>query len=188
MLVAFNNSSVIHLLRVILSTDSFGVYMLPLFISYNAFWTIFPSFFFFIIQWCFSLHCIEGNKKSLSDAMEKGVNLREQIFQLYKENYHGGLMKLVVIGGGDVFFLLFFMLVACMCSQKSLGVKEMGFCPPLLFQKMRLCWLAYDLTHSHHMPWIGNWLYYTLLIKLCRKPFFFGRLNYVQLMVTFGDS
>lgn len=99
----------------------------------------FSPLFFFIIQWCFSLHCIEGNKKSLSDAMEKGVNLREQIFQLYKENYHGGLMKLVVIGGGDVFFLLFFMLVACMCSQKSLGVKEMGFCPPLLFQKMRLC-------------------------------------------------
>ncbi|RWR80472.1 nardilysin-like protein isoform X1 [Cinnamomum micranthum f. kanehirae] len=40
-----------------------------------------------------------GNKKSLSDAMEKGVNLREQIFRLYKENYHGGLMKLVIIGG-----------------------------------------------------------------------------------------
>lgn len=53
--------------------------------------------------------CIEGNKKSLSDAMEKGVNLREQIFRLYKENYHGGLMKLVIIGGGDVFFLFFMM-------------------------------------------------------------------------------
>ncbi|KAL5720801.1 nardilysin [Ranunculus cassubicifolius] len=40
-----------------------------------------------------------GNKKSLVDAVEKGINLREQILQLYKENYHGGAMKLVVIGG-----------------------------------------------------------------------------------------
>ncbi|XLT67154.1 hypothetical protein HN873_023593 [Arachis hypogaea] len=40
-----------------------------------------------------------GNKKSLVDAMEKGVNLRKQIFKLYKDYYHGGLMKLVVIGG-----------------------------------------------------------------------------------------
>ncbi|GMP89949.1 hypothetical protein CsSME_00041296 [Camellia sinensis var. sinensis] len=41
-----------------------------------------------------------GNKKSLVDAMEKGINLREQILKLYSDNYHGGLMKLVVIGGG----------------------------------------------------------------------------------------
>ncbi|MCL7024740.1 hypothetical protein MKW94_013598 [Papaver nudicaule] len=40
-----------------------------------------------------------GNKKSLADAIEKGVNLREQILQFYKEYYHGGLMKLVIIGG-----------------------------------------------------------------------------------------
>ncbi|KAM2047075.1 hypothetical protein ACFX1T_005783 [Malus domestica] len=40
-----------------------------------------------------------GNKKSLVDAMEKGINLREQILKLYKDYYHGGLMKLVVIGG-----------------------------------------------------------------------------------------
>ncbi|XP_042507434.1 nardilysin-like isoform X2 [Macadamia integrifolia] len=40
-----------------------------------------------------------GNKKSLADAMEKGIDLREKILQLYRENYHGGLMKLVVIGG-----------------------------------------------------------------------------------------
>lgn len=42
-----------------------------------------------------------GNKKSLIDAMEKGINLREQILKLYREYYHGGLMKLVVIGGGE---------------------------------------------------------------------------------------
>lgn len=43
---------------------------------------------------------MEGNKKSLVDAMEKGINLREQILQLYNDYYHGELMKLVVIGGG----------------------------------------------------------------------------------------
>ncbi|KAE8039413.1 hypothetical protein FH972_011826 [Carpinus fangiana] len=40
-----------------------------------------------------------GNKKSLADAMEKGINLREQILKLYTDYYYGGLMKLVVIGG-----------------------------------------------------------------------------------------
>jgi nardilysin len=40
-----------------------------------------------------------GNKKSLVDAMEKGINLREQILKLYKDYYRGELMKLVVIGG-----------------------------------------------------------------------------------------
>lgn len=43
---------------------------------------------------------VKGNKKSLVDAMEKGINLREQIMKLYNENYHAGLMKLVIIGGG----------------------------------------------------------------------------------------
>uniref|UniRef100_A0A1J3GIJ4 Insulin-degrading enzyme n=1 Tax=Noccaea caerulescens TaxID=107243 RepID=A0A1J3GIJ4_NOCCA len=40
-----------------------------------------------------------GNKKSLGGAIENGVDLRECIVKLYKEYYHGGLMKLVVIGG-----------------------------------------------------------------------------------------
>ncbi|KAK9128210.1 hypothetical protein Syun_017007 [Stephania yunnanensis] len=40
-----------------------------------------------------------GNRKSLVDAMERGVDLREQILRIYRENYHGGVMKLVVIGG-----------------------------------------------------------------------------------------
>ncbi|WCJ34959.1 Insulin-degrading enzyme [Euphorbia peplus] len=40
-----------------------------------------------------------GNKKSLIEATEKGINLRENILKLYKDYYHGGLMKLVVIGG-----------------------------------------------------------------------------------------
>ncbi|XP_054818519.1 nardilysin-like isoform X3 [Prosopis cineraria] len=40
-----------------------------------------------------------GNKKSLVDAMENGINLQEQILKLYMDYYHGGLMKLAVIGG-----------------------------------------------------------------------------------------
>ncbi|PPD66691.1 hypothetical protein GOBAR_DD36432 [Gossypium barbadense] len=42
---------------------------------------------------------MEGNKKSLVDAIEKGIDLRKQILELYNDYYHGGLMKLVVIGG-----------------------------------------------------------------------------------------
>jgi len=53
----------------------------------------------------------EGNKKSLVDAMEKGINLREQILKLYGDYYHGGLMKLVVIGGGEVLFHYFCVLL-----------------------------------------------------------------------------
>lgn len=45
---------------------------------------------------------MEGNKKSLVDAVEKGIDLRKQILELYKDYYHGGLMKLVVIGGGKL--------------------------------------------------------------------------------------
>ncbi|KAJ3682908.1 hypothetical protein LUZ60_013135 [Juncus effusus] len=40
-----------------------------------------------------------GNKKSLSDAAGSGVNMREEILKLYNNNYHAGIMKLVVIGG-----------------------------------------------------------------------------------------
>ncbi|PQP97512.1 hypothetical protein Pyn_14490 [Prunus yedoensis var. nudiflora] len=43
-----------------------------------------------------------GNKKNLVDAMENGINLCERILKLYRDYYHGGLMKLVVIGGERV--------------------------------------------------------------------------------------
>lgn len=36
----------------------------------------------------------------MADAVEKGVDLRERILKLYHDSYHGGSMKLVVIGGG----------------------------------------------------------------------------------------
>lgn len=72
------------------------------------FWGIFISMciyllLFYVIFLYVYLHTfliLKGNKKSLLDAMEKGINLREQILKLYNENYHAGLMKLVVIGGG----------------------------------------------------------------------------------------
>ncbi|AQL06823.1 Nardilysin-like [Zea mays] len=40
-----------------------------------------------------------GNKKSLVDAMGSGINLREEILEMYMRNYHGGAMRLVIIGG-----------------------------------------------------------------------------------------
>nr|KJB70930.1 hypothetical protein B456_011G096400 [Gossypium raimondii]KJB70931.1 hypothetical protein B456_011G096400 [Gossypium raimondii] len=49
---------------------------------------------------------MEGNKKSLVDAIEKGIDLRKQILELYNDYYHGGLMKLVVIGGGNIIMII----------------------------------------------------------------------------------
>lgn len=91
--VVFFNSIVIHLLLVILLTDSFGVCLPELSIS--------CSLFLFQLT-VFDTTSSAGNKKSLIDAVENGINLREEILQMYRENYHGGMMKLVVIGGGEV--------------------------------------------------------------------------------------
>lgn len=66
---------------------------------------------------------MEGNKKSLVDAMEKGINLREQILKLFRDYYHGGLMKLTVIGGGEVFTILVFLRMRYyMLYKKTLNV------------------------------------------------------------------
>ncbi|KAJ3676945.1 hypothetical protein LUZ60_002669 [Juncus effusus] len=40
-----------------------------------------------------------GNKKSLYEAMGHGVNMREQVLKMFNENYHAGIMNLVIIGG-----------------------------------------------------------------------------------------
>lgn len=56
----------------------------------------------YLVMDCLMYVCIAGNKKSLCDAVDKGVNLREQILDTFKEYYHGGLMKLAVIGGGKI--------------------------------------------------------------------------------------
>lgn len=98
--VVFSNYSVIHQHLVILLINFFGVNFAQISFPFIILLSVFSinlsimsiNFFFFL--------CMEGNKKSLVDAMEKGINLREQILQLYNDYYHGELMKLVVIGGG----------------------------------------------------------------------------------------
>eukprot|EP01018_Ginkgo_biloba_P000447 Gb_03820 [translate_table: standard] len=40
-----------------------------------------------------------GNKKSLMDPVTKGIDMREKILNLYKDQYLAGHMKLAVIGG-----------------------------------------------------------------------------------------
>ncbi|KAL5141432.1 Nardilysin-like [Glycine soja] len=73
----------------------------------------------------------KGNKKSLVDAMEKGINLLEQILKLYKDYYHGGLMKLVIIGGGeDLFHYLVYGYSICIQEVTSPRVtyRISGFC------------------------------------------------------------
>jgi secreted Zn-dependent insulinase-like peptidase len=38
--------------------------------------------------------------------MGSGINLREEILHMYMRNYHGGAMRLVIIGGGESLFFL----------------------------------------------------------------------------------
>ncbi|XP_044495752.1 nardilysin-like isoform X2 [Mangifera indica] len=64
-----------------------------------------------------------GNKKSLVDAMEKGIDLREKILKLYRDYYHGGLMKLVVIGGEPLDILESWVVELFANVQKGPGVK-----------------------------------------------------------------
>jgi hypothetical protein len=39
--------------------------------------------------------------------MGSGINLREEILHMYMRNYHGGAMRLVIIGGGGLQSLFF---------------------------------------------------------------------------------
>ena len=57
--------------------------------------------------------------------MENGVDLRECIVKLYKEYYHGGLMKLVVIGGG--IFFRFMMRLALILGKTLIKLIIMAF-------------------------------------------------------------
>ncbi|KAK2997923.1 hypothetical protein RJ639_026079 [Escallonia herrerae] len=65
-----------------------------------------------------------GNKKSLVDAMEKGINLREQILKFYNDYYHGELMKLVVIGGETLDVLESWVLELFSNVKKGPAVKQ----------------------------------------------------------------
>lgn len=58
---------------------------------------------------------VKGNKKSLMDAVEKGVDLRQRIMKMYEDNYYGEFIKLVLIGGGRVFcfYLMYYVLISC---------------------------------------------------------------------------
>ncbi|CAK9254097.1 unnamed protein product [Sphagnum jensenii] len=40
-----------------------------------------------------------GNKKSLNEPMEKGVDMRGKLLQLYNDHYQAGCMKLAILGG-----------------------------------------------------------------------------------------
>lgn len=44
---------------------------------------------------------LTGNKKSLSEPMERGVDMRSKLIQLYKDHYLASRMKLTVLGGGE---------------------------------------------------------------------------------------
>ncbi|KAH7677792.1 Insulysin protein [Dioscorea alata] len=95
-----------------------------------------------------------GNKKSLVDAMESGVNLREEILQLYSQNYHGGVMKLVVIGGEGKGSLLYFLKAKGWATALSAGVGEEG---------MRRSSIAYIFVMSIHLTDTGLDMIYEVI-------------------------
>lgn len=99
---ACNNCNAIHQRLVILSTGSFGV------CSRSINWLCSPSSVdvVYILVTTFTSSLFVGNKKSLADAVDKGINLRDRILKLYHDNYYGGSMKLVIIGGGEFFLIL----------------------------------------------------------------------------------
>ena len=43
---------------------------------------------------------VAGNRKSLGEPMERGVDMRGKLLQLYHDHYRAGRMKLVLLGGG----------------------------------------------------------------------------------------
>lgn len=96
MLVDFNNFSSILLLLV---THLIGFVGVSLSIDYSISWSKNSLNYLAEIK-----SFDKGNKRSLFDAIEKGVNLRECISRIFQDHYHGGLMKLVVIGGGETYF------------------------------------------------------------------------------------
>ncbi|EPS63741.1 hypothetical protein M569_11043, partial [Genlisea aurea] len=82
-----------------------------------------------------------GNRKSLSDAMEKGINLRDRIMKLYQNYYHGGSMKLVVIGGETLDILESWILELFSSVQKGVLPKpDIGSVLPI-WTAGKLYWL-----------------------------------------------
>ncbi|KAL3625772.1 hypothetical protein CASFOL_030301 [Castilleja foliolosa] len=95
-----------------------------------------------------------GNKKSLADAMEKGIDLRDHILKLYHDNYYGGSMKLVVIGGETLEVLESWVLELFSSVKKGLLVKpETGPGIPI-WKTGKLYWLeAVKDVHVLDLSW-----------------------------------
>ncbi|KAL0458892.1 UNVERIFIED_CONTAM: Nardilysin-like [Sesamum latifolium] len=95
-----------------------------------------------------------GNKKSLSDAMEKGINLRDRILKLYNDNYYGGSMKLVVIGGETLEVLESWVLELFSNVKKGLLVKPEPRLDIPVWEAGKLYWLeAVKDVHILDLSW-----------------------------------
>nr|XP_027112429.1 nardilysin-like isoform X2 [Coffea arabica] len=95
-----------------------------------------------------------GNKKSLVDAMEKGINLRERILNLYNENYYAGAMKLVVIGGESLDVLESWVLELFSSIKKGIRTKEVSVPELPIWKAGKLYWLeAVKDVHILDLSW-----------------------------------
>ncbi|KAL6576257.1 hypothetical protein OROHE_000038 [Orobanche hederae] len=95
-----------------------------------------------------------GNKKSLADAMEKGINLRDRALKLYEDNYHGGSMKLVVIGGETLEVLEGWVLELFSNVKKGLLVKSVTGLDIPVWETGKLYWLeAVKDVHILNLSW-----------------------------------
>nr|XP_011461419.1 PREDICTED: A-factor-processing enzyme-like isoform X2 [Fragaria vesca subsp. vesca] len=95
-----------------------------------------------------------GNKKSLDDAKDNGINLQERILKLYRDYYHGGLMKLVVIGGESLNVLEHWVLELFGDVKKGPQVKLEFKTEGPIWKAGRLYRLeAVDDVHILHLAW-----------------------------------
>ncbi|KAK4707469.1 hypothetical protein R3W88_032961 [Solanum pinnatisectum] len=95
-----------------------------------------------------------GNKKSLADAVQKGVNLREQILRLYHDNYRGGSMKLAVIGGESLDILESWVLELFSSVKKGPLVNPHGGSELPIWKVGKLYWLkAVKDVHILDLSW-----------------------------------
>lgn len=95
-----------------------------------------------------------GNKKSLADAVDKGVNLREQILKLYHDNYRGGSMKLAVIGGEPLDILESWVLELFSSVEKGPLVNPDGGSELPIWKVGKLYWLeAVKDVHILDLSW-----------------------------------
>ncbi|XP_027179433.1 nardilysin-like isoform X1 [Coffea eugenioides] len=95
-----------------------------------------------------------GNKKSLVDAMEKGINLRERILNLYNENYYAGAMKLVVIGGESLDVLESWVIELFSSIKKGIHTKEVSVPELPIWKAGKLYWLeAVKDVHILDLSW-----------------------------------